>query len=211
MSDLPGLFAQAFGLARERIALFSAAVTILTALGTAIDLSPEGAAGAITTLYTLPSLYLQALLTAAALGLDPIRTASRRFPAIFGLSLLFGIGIVFGLVLLIIPGLLLLVRWSLSLPVLLGEESGVTESLRRSWELTAEHWMLALAVTSVLLLAWTPLLVLALLAPDQMAAPVVIALNLYNSLAIAFQWLLVAALYRRLCGQGHSSLPQIFS
>lgn len=56
---------------------------------------------------------------------------------IFGLTLVLWICIGVGLMLLIVPGLYLAVRWSAALPVLVQEQRGVFESLTRSSQLTA--------------------------------------------------------------------------
>jgi len=213
LSDLPGLFAQAFWLVRERLILFAAVVALLSAAGSAVDLAPDSATSGLTILFTLLTLFLQAALSASALQLDPIPTAGRNFVPVFGLSLLHGIGVSLGLLLVVIPGVLLLLRWSISLPVLLVEKCGVVESLRRSWELTRRRLGLALAIPAVGLLAQSPLVLLYFLSdyPD-VPEPAVIAANFYASLLIAFQWLLAVALYRIIRGEiPDASLPEIFS
>jgi hypothetical protein len=72
---------------------------------------------------------------------------------IFLISVIYSFGIVFGLVLLIVPGILLALAWSVALPVLVNEKRGITGSLSRSGELTAGHSgqiFLALAAIVVL-------------------------------------------------------------
>lgn len=55
---------------------------------------------------------------------------------IIGLSILMYLGIMIGLVLLIIPGIYLLVRWSAAIPALVHERLGILASMGRSAELT---------------------------------------------------------------------------
>lgn len=73
--------------------------------------------------------------------------------AFVGLSMVTGLGIVLGFVLLIAPGLILLARWSVSLPWLLSGDEGVFESMRRSWDQTADH---VLPVVAVFLIIYLP-------------------------------------------------------
>lgn len=59
-----------------------------------------------------------------------------RFGSYFGLSILQGLAYLAGLVLLIVPGIILIVRWTPSIALLMSERRGVTESMRLSWEET---------------------------------------------------------------------------
>ncbi|WP_162789596.1 hypothetical protein [Altererythrobacter sp. ZODW24] len=69
-----------------------------------------------------------------------------RIWAYVGMTILSAIGIVLGFVLLIIPGILLMVRWSASSGFLIGGRKGVTESLSASWDATSGHgWTIFLA------------------------------------------------------------------
>jgi hypothetical protein len=56
---------------------------------------------------------------------------------IAGASILAGLGIGLGLILLIVPGLVLLVWWSLTVPVIVFENTGAVESLGRSKRLVS--------------------------------------------------------------------------
>jgi hypothetical protein len=57
----------------------------------------------------------------------------------FAISVVYGLGVLLGLVLLIIPGILLITRWAVAVPVLVTEQNGVFDSLSRSSELTRGH------------------------------------------------------------------------
>lgn len=63
----------------------------------------------------------------------------RYFFPLFIVALLVGLGTLIGLMLLIIPGLLLMVRWAVSAPAALIEREGPTHSIGRSAELTEGH------------------------------------------------------------------------
>jgi len=67
----------------------------------------------------------------------------QRFLPIIGLGFLYALGIFFGALLLIIPGIMLMVRWSVALPACVVEGMGPTDSLGRSAALTKGHrWMI---------------------------------------------------------------------
>jgi hypothetical protein len=63
----------------------------------------------------------------------------RYFFPLFIVALLVGLGSIIGLVLFIVPGLFLMVRWAVSAPAALIEREGPTHSIGRSAELTEGH------------------------------------------------------------------------
>jgi len=66
------------------------------------------------------------------------RGLSRFFP-ILGVAILTSLGIVFASLLLLIPGVMLAIRWAVALPVCVVEGAGPLASLRRSAVLTRGH------------------------------------------------------------------------
>lgn len=79
------------------------------------------------------------LLTRFLAARGRLRTGGGRFWPYVGMSILSAIGIVLGLILLIIPGVLLMVRWSAASGFLIGAGESVTGSLSGSWEATKGH------------------------------------------------------------------------
>lgn len=66
-----------------------------------------------------------------------------RFLAYFGLQILMGLGVGLGFLLLIIPGIILLVRWMLASGYVVGTETPVMEAFGKSWEATSGYgWSL---------------------------------------------------------------------
>ena len=64
------------------------------------------------------------------------------FP-ILGASLLVTLGVALGLILLIVPGIMLLLRWVVTMPVLIQEHRGILDSMARSRDLTkGSRWAL---------------------------------------------------------------------
>lgn len=161
----------------------------------------------------LLSLYLQLFLTSAALScalpdfkFEWQSPTNGRFPAIFLLSLLWLFGVVAGLALLIVPGLVLLVRWTLSVPILLAEDTTAAESLRRSWHLTQRHWKVA---TLVFVLGFAPLVpavAIDLQYPADGPPPISMALvtNILFATASVLSWLMFCALYALITSQGRN-------
>ena len=75
-----------------------------------------------------------------------------RFWPYVGMTILSALGTVLGLVLLIVPGIILLIRWSAASGYVIGERRGVTESLGKSWEATKGHSWPILGAAVVLFL-----------------------------------------------------------
>jgi hypothetical protein len=64
-----------------------------------------------------------------------LRSVEPVFWPLVAVSILFGIGLAIGFILLIVPGLILLVIWSVVAPVMVLERPGVFDAFRRSREL----------------------------------------------------------------------------
>jgi hypothetical protein len=58
------------------------------------------------------------------------------FLPFIGMSILVGIAVGLGFLLIIIPGLVFMARWSICQPVMLVEKGKVFDSMRKSWEMT---------------------------------------------------------------------------
>jgi hypothetical protein len=71
--------------------------------------------------------------------LSCLSTGVRVFFPMIGISFLVGWGIILGLILLIVPGIMLAMRWIVSVPVRVTEGPGILSALGRSAELTRGH------------------------------------------------------------------------
>ena len=121
-----------------------------------------------------------------------------RYPRAFRISIVSTIAVLAGLVLLVVPGLVLLVRWSLAYPVMLAEDQGIVDSLRRSWELTRDSWPLLVGFGALILCLYVPGVALSyFLYPEfGRVSPIsALAANLAVMAAQIFSWLLAVALY----------------
>jgi len=91
---------------------------------------------------------------------EALQRGLARFLPILGLVILFGLGIWVGFLLLIIPGIMLMVRWSVAVPACVLEGTGPVASLGRSAALTKGHrWK----IFGIFLLIWIASLVVATL------------------------------------------------
>ena len=69
----------------------------------------------------------------------PPRSAGNRFWPYVGMSILSFLALILGLIVLIVPGIILLVRWSAASGYVIDRGQGVTESLSASWHATSGH------------------------------------------------------------------------
>jgi hypothetical protein len=104
-----------------------------------------------------------------------IRSAASRLLWIWALSILVGVVVVLGFIALIVPGIILVIMFSLAFPVLLIENKGVLESMGRSRELVGHRWLKTFALFLVfgIIFAIASAIVSAISGPLGVAGPVV--------------------------------------
>jgi hypothetical protein len=202
-------FGKAAAIMRGNLALAGSAFVMMTAIGVAGDLGPL--ASSAVSLFLLPvQLLFQYELTLAALaklGLAE-RQGRRRLWALLGLGILGGLGILLGVVLLILPGLYLYVRWSLATPILIAEGAGPVEALTRSGqEVSGRFW----PVAGLFLLVGLPWL--AGTSMEILLAPLTLLSSLLSNglayLSIIMAWCAAIAVYRD--GRKDERLEEVFS
>jgi uncharacterized membrane protein len=142
-----------------------------------------------TTATTLPlsiaGVFAQTYIVVAALrvGIDPAAHAAIRplFGRVFGISILTTLAVLLGGLLLVIPGVFLLIRWWVAVPVALDRDLRVTEAMRESWELTAPHWPsilgLFLIILAFIVIPMTGLFFLGGLDEEITSLPMSLAMN----------------------------------
>jgi hypothetical protein len=99
-----------------------------------------------------------------------IRSVEPVFWPLLAVSLLFGIGVGIGFVLLIIPGLILIVIWSVVAPVIVLERPGVFDAFGRSRELVRGNGWNVFAVILLVFLAVAVISVAAGLVADSLGS-----------------------------------------
>lgn len=101
---------------------------------------------------------------------DLIRSVEPVFWPLVGVSILFGLGVGIGFVLLIVPGLILLVIWSVVAPVTVLERPGVYAAFGRSRALVRGNGWNVFAVILLVFLAVAVISVAAGLATDSLGS-----------------------------------------
>jgi hypothetical protein len=122
------------------------AMALLTSLGISMDLGWVTNAGA-GFLINAAALGLQFWVTAAVLESLGLRISSGpRFPAFFLLGIVTSLGILLGVVLLVLPGIFLFVRWSIATPAVIATNDRLSDAMSYSWRETEPNsWPILLA------------------------------------------------------------------
>lgn len=135
-------------------------------------------------------------MLASASGIKPdiglcLRAGLAHFLPVLALFVLWMLGVMIGWILLIVPGLILITMWSVSLPALIAGDSGVFGSFGRSRYLTkGSRWPIFALLVVALLAMYAVLLVSGLLAGASFAELSQEALSpLYSLLMIPAGWL----------------------
>jgi hypothetical protein len=117
------------------------------------------------------------------------------YPRAIGQGIVWFIAVMLGLALLVVPGVIILIRWSVALPVLLARDTGIIESLRFSWRITRGHALLISATFLITLIPFLAVMVISLLG-DYRDPLISIAVESAVSISIIAGWLVQIALYR---------------
>ncbi|MEH6661655.1 MAG: hypothetical protein V7679_08415 [Parasphingorhabdus sp.] len=126
---------------------------------------------------------------------DCIGQAIGKLLPLIGLGILMTLGIMAGMILLIIPGLILALMWIVASPVMMAEDKGIIDSLKRSAELTkgSKRWIVLLFVVYIILSSILGMLMI----PFVFAGPIAVMLVglVINTLTGAIQGTGIAAVY----------------
>jgi hypothetical protein len=184
-------------LLRVNAALTLAALGFMTLLDMVPDLYPDftGPTGLASFIATLAFQYEISRAVLIHYDLIEGRPGRRRLWALLGLNIVSGIGILLAMLILIVPGVYLFVRWSAALPALIAEEAGVYESFGRSAEaVEGRFWQ----VLGAILVVWTPFIagsIAAGLVPEDQPLVRTLLTNLPLNLSLIVGWHLAVAVY----------------
>lgn len=129
---------------------------------------------------------------------DVLGSVTGRLISIILLQIVVGILVVIGLVFLIVPGVILALMWSVSMPSLVVEDKGVFDSMSRSSELTKDNRMRILGVVLVVLAIYIVIAIVGALLTAAVPILGVIALIVIGVLAYPYVAIISAVLYYRL-------------
>lgn len=85
-------------------------------------------------------------------GLAPQERSGIGLLAYFGASILAGLFWIVGFVLLIVPGLILMARWSLVPALVVGRGNSISEAFSESWDLTGERQWTLVGFNAIIML-----------------------------------------------------------
>lgn len=177
-----------------KLGLFSPAATSLGAVSPSALLGASFLSGLITMFI---AAIVQGALTRATVSAnegvkatlaESISAALRVVLPLIGLTILWAIGVGIGFILLIVPGIILLMMWSVAVPALVVERQGVFAAFRRSAELTkGARWKIFGLSLLLLVIYWLLSLVVGLIGlgmynPAQAAGFTVV--NMIGSLIV---------------------------
>jgi hypothetical protein len=136
------------------------------------------------------------------------RTRGRR-GTLLGVSFRYAIGVLIGLVLLVVPGLILLARWALIVPLVMIERLGWAEAFNRSSTLVRGHTgrvLLIILVSDVITIALSFGIVAAFLSLPRFAGTL-LGSTIAGAVTVPFQAHVLTVLYYRLTEPDRPVLP----
>jgi hypothetical protein len=186
------IFAETTLLFGENIGLTLGSIAGLTILNVLLDQMPGNGAS----IGGIVSIGVQYWLIRQALERRDRLDGRAGFGSLFGLNLLSGLAIIVGVLLLIVPGIYLMARWSAADAALLSEGEGVSAALGKSWEMTASHiW----PILGALLVVYVPVFGVSFAVAFTMGDTIPLVTsgitNLLIFTGVAFAWLMGVAIY----------------
>lgn len=141
------LFGAISELGRRHIGICALVVGFMTALQSILDVTlGDGGAAALGTFVTgVINFFVSYRVTEQILRTEGLMTVwTRSYGAMLGASILTSLGIGLGLVLLLVPGLYVMARWSMVSPIIVAEGLTASQALSRSWAATRRSaWSIA--------------------------------------------------------------------
>ncbi|KQM19299.1 hypothetical protein [Novosphingobium sp. Leaf2] len=193
--------------ARHRSGVFGVGAVII-GVYTPLDLAMGQMAG-------LPELVVGLVLQYAFLARVLDAPAGRwRLGSLMGSEFLAGLGTLLGLLLLVVPGLLIALRWSLSAAFVVKDEQRAYEALSSSRVATAACWRPLLTVFAIIFAIFGGGLVGTFAANDVYNAVLpqwawALAQNVWQALFSLASWLTIAGAYRLISGRA-DELTEVF-
>ncbi|TRD10070.1 hypothetical protein FGU71_13850 [Erythrobacter insulae] len=161
----------------------------------------------------LVSIALTYWFYAALMARDPSPGFQRFWPWA-GIYILATLGIGFGLILLIVPGIILIVRWSIVLPLVIEAKSPAMDTFGESWEATSgSAWSILGTMIILLIVTFVTGAVLggaSAMLSGFIGAPTLIASAVTDALMSALFIAFAVAVFR-LCHNETKELSEVFA
>jgi membrane-anchored glycerophosphoryl diester phosphodiesterase (GDPDase) len=125
----------------------------------------------------------------------------------FGLTVLYGLAIVVGLILLVIPALFLMARWSLAQPLVVARGDGVMKAFGQSWERTSGNDFPIIMAVLVLVMIPTAIAIAAGFMFEKGDLAGIVVAQLAQSVGSLLGLCLGVALYGMIIGLPESAAP----
>lgn len=180
-------------------------IVVFGGLGTLTDYLAQGAVprqllfSLIVALATIFGAYLLSQAMLRKTGLLSYQ-GPPRILAYFGLGIITVLASGLGLILFIIPGLILMARWSIAGPLLIAEGKGVTQSLGESWETTRGSEMPIILVFLILVLLFSVIAAGASLYVPEVGMPATVVSKLAGAVGNVMSAATGVAIYGLLTG-----------
>jgi len=188
------------------------AVVVLVAPATLFDTQPGG--GQLANLgVPIISLFAQYMVTRAVLRGENLQREPGNAGSFIGVSIVTGLAIGLGMLLLIVPGLYLYARWSIAMPLVIGEGKTMSEAMDDGGVRTAGHIvpiMLAFAAINLTWLAGFAVIWFVYPPAGPPSLPVAIAGNLLLLGALVIDWYAAVAIYK-LTDEPRETLAEVFA
>jgi hypothetical protein len=207
------ILSRSIALLRSRPRNALTAFLVLTAIGVVSDNSGDWGPF-LTLLFAMASLCFIFQVTETLLGdlhLQPSGYPRTRLLALFGLLFLSNLSILVGFVFLIVPGIYLLARLFVVVPILLAEDAGVGEAMRRSWDQTSGLVLALIAVFAAIYLPVIPVMFLVVGLTETEHLPLLssLLLNLAINASMILGWYAAVAVYAS--GRKGEELVEVFA
>jgi hypothetical protein len=171
------------------------AVGVMATCGVFSDLGGADASAG-TLLFNISALFFQFWLTIAVLNQTGTREAQAGgIGSLFAVSLIGQLCIILGLVAFVIPGIILVVRWSISVPIALSARVPAIDALRQSWRETDGHFW---PILGVLAIVYLPLLLVSVgfaLTAESTSTATSVILNVALSIMLIAGWHAAVAMF----------------
>jgi hypothetical protein len=141
-------------------------------------------------------------------------TAWERMGSLVGVALLTGLGVGLGCLLLLVPGIVLAVRWSLAVPVVMLEHSAPRAAMRRSRELVRGHgWsvfrvLLNVGIIAGLLSLLIRFVAITMVGTEHRALATWVGVTFGGALATPYMSHALSVLYYRLAQPERPLIPE---